>query len=712
MDNCFSSKLNVQGSGFFIYFYDLKFQKIIKDIKKKTANVNKSNKEAFRNVCRDLSKYLINYKSPPSHYISFKDKWEGALKKWVQSHYENINIHKECPVILEENEMKTLELKYDEEDFCEKRNTYLTEIKQLKRRISKTCDNDYLQKCNEYKDWINERKEHFDKKVSPIKSCYRKELIMGKRGKKQESLCNILAEETFRISSVCLPTDQIPTCKNSLEKKKEVLQEGDQRTAEKPSKNEAPMEQTIQTLQNGKTNNSQIPLTPEKLSHQHRPQTQDQSETEDPNPQVKSEESEAIRTNQGPKEVTTTRANHDDAVLPGPIAPNISDSAMSQETQSPENRALKAEPSIPFASSASFAETPKFSGLFKKNKKIKRRSVKFLRILYPLLSWKKSEFLAHDHLENTLYDNEETIKSIKIKEHDMNYNVNATTSRKDTYKTIIEIHMEVLEKYRNEEWEHKKEEFLKIFLELFTEEEYTTYPNITNDELIKDNTKSINDSEKQKILWNKFKKEHENISEKLKNTVWFNNLKNDWKKKQDNLKKKELKRKLSDRNLTIPYSEKEKDMWRMWISKNSIIIKQYIEQNLFNYLTDELQNISDKYEYEETKDNFLLINIGELTNREGYQQLYKYIKKHLLKKLCILVLILVLEECKKEQDFENRETYLDSSIGAYMESKKSDSKPDSIENIGQFNVDVLENKENLGYTVDDGFSIEIENWIR
>ncbi|SBS97876.1 STP1 protein [Plasmodium malariae] len=294
----------------------------------------------------------------------------------------------------------------------------------------------------------------------------------------------------------------------------------------------------------------------------------------------------------------------------------------------------------------------------------------------------------------------------------MNYNVNATTSRKNTYKTIIEIHMEVLEKYRNEEWEHKKEEFLKIFLELFTEEEYTTYPNINNDELIKDNTKSINDSEKQKILWNKFKKEHENISEKLKNTVWFNNLKNDWKKEQDNFKKEELKRKLSDRNLTIPYSEKEKDIWRKWISKKSIIIKQYIEQDLFNYLTDELQNISDKYKYEETKDNFLLINIRELTNKECYQQLYNYIKTQLLKKLCILVLILVLEECKKEQEFENRETYLDSSISAYMEGQKSDSKPDSIENMGEFKVNVLENKENMGYTVDDGFSIEIENWIR
>ncbi|SCN12486.1 STP1 protein [Plasmodium malariae] len=710
MDNCFSSKLDVRGSGFFTYFYDLKFQKIMQDIKNKTANVNKSNKEAFRNVCRDLSKYLINNKFPPPHYISLKDKWEGALKKWLQSYYETIKIHKECPVVLEENDMKILELKYDEEDFCEKRNTYLNEIRQLKPGTLKTCNEEYLKKCNEYKDWINERKEHFDKKVSPIKSCYRKELIMGKRGKKQESLCNILIEETFRTSSDCALIDQNPTCKNLQEKKKEDLQES-QKTAEYPSKPEVQIEQFSYTLQEVITKDSHKSPTTEKTSQEIQPQLQDKLETEAPNPQDKSKESEAIQTTQDKISETQIHDTDDDAVLTGPNSPTISDSAMSPETQSPKSHALKAEPSIPFAPSASFAEPPKISGLFKKKKKIKRRPVKFLRILYPLVSWKKGEFLAHDHLENTLYDNEETIKRIKIKEHNMNYNVNATTPRKDTYKTIIEVHMEVLEKYRNEEWKHKKEEFIKIFLELFTEEEYPTYPDITNDELIEEDTKSINDIEKQKLLWNKFKKEHENISEKLKNTVWFNNLKNDWKKEQDNFKKKELKRKISDRNLTIPYLEKEKDMWRMWISKNSIIIKQYIEQNLFNYLTDELQNISDKYEYEETKDNFLLINIGELTNRKGYQQLYNYIKKQLLKKLCIFVLILVLEECKKEQEFENRETYLDSSISAYMEGKKSDGKPDSIENMSEFNVNVLENKEYLGYTVDDGFSIEIENWV-
>ncbi|SBS99746.1 STP1 protein, partial [Plasmodium malariae] len=652
--------LNVRGYGFLTYYSDIYFQKIIQNIKKKTTEVNKSDKEAFRNVCRNLSKYLIENKSPPSYYSRFKDTWEGALKKWVQSYYEKINIHKECPVVLEENDMKILELKYDEEDFCEKRNTYLNEIRQLKPGTIKTCNEEYLKKCNEYNNWINGRNIYFQEKVSLIKD----------------------------------------------------LQEVDQKTVEKPSKTETPTEQAVQKLQNGETNNSQISLTPENLSHEHQPQTQFQSETEAPNLQDKSEESEAMQTNQGPKEVTKTRANHDDAVLPGPISPNISDSAMSLENQSPESHALKAESSIPFARSANSAKTPKISGLFKKKKKIKKRPVKFLRILNPLLSWKKSEFIAHDHLENLKYDSEKTIKNIIIIEHNMNNKVHVSNRKKDSYKTIIEVHMEVLEEYRNTKWEYKKGEFLEICLEMLAKEEYTVYTNLTNDELIIEDVKTVSYKEKQKIIWNKWIERHRNLSEKLKKVHCFNNLKNDWKRELANLKKREeLKNDPSDEIQNVPFSEKEKDIWRQWISEKCIIIKQYIEQDLFNYLTDELQIIPDYYDNEKIKDSLPLINIGELSNKEDCQELYKYIKKKLLTKLCILVLMSVLEECKKEQDIENNESHLDNNIIETKEKENSDSKKEFIENISEFNRYFLENTENIDYKTDDIFKKELENWI-
>lgn len=63
------------------------------------------------------------------------------------------------------------------------------------------------------------------------------------------------------------------------------------------------------------------------------------------------------------------------------------------------------------------------------------------------------------------------------------------------------MHMKVHNECRNEERKINKEEFLSTLLQMFTEEEYRIYPNLTNDELM-ENIKCINDIEKQKFLWN------------------------------------------------------------------------------------------------------------------------------------------------------------------------------------------------------------------
>lgn len=328
--------MNVRSSGFLNYAVDRNFINIRKYITSKTATLsNKSDKETFREVCRHLSKYLIENKSPPSYYSSFKATWEGAIKNWVRSHYVNVDILGKCPVVMNESDMKLLELKYEEEDFCEKRNTYLTEIKQLKRRISKTCDNKYLQKCIDYSGWIDVMKNYFETRSNTINHCYSKEPIKRSRGKPKEPLCHILNEETFKKPSDCLSMDQIPTCKKLEEKKKEILQ-GDQKTDEAPPKPEDPSEQVVQTLQGEETQSA-------------------------PNPRDKSKEAEAMLTNQGPIELTTTKANDNDTVLPGVIISPNSDSKMSPEVQPPEKHALNAELSIVPLRYANSPETPKIS---------------------------------------------------------------------------------------------------------------------------------------------------------------------------------------------------------------------------------------------------------------------------------------------------------------------------------------------------------------
>ncbi|SBT00278.1 STP1 protein [Plasmodium malariae] len=96
------------------------------------------------------------------------------------------------------------------------------------------------------------------------------------------------------------------------------------------------------------------------------------------------------------------------------------------------------------------------SGLFKQKKKIRRRQVKFLRLLVPLFSNNISKRFTDNNLENPIYDNEEIIKKIKINE--LTKNVNSSKQQKDRSKTMIEVHMEVLE-CRNEDWENNKEAF-------------------------------------------------------------------------------------------------------------------------------------------------------------------------------------------------------------------------------------------------------------
>ncbi|SBS99369.1 STP1 protein, partial [Plasmodium malariae] len=600
----------MRGTNYFRYLNDPKFSNIRSYIREKTISLSsEDDKTKFRNGCKELANYLLMNKSPPYYYASEKVRWDATLKDWLNSHYKKLNRHGGCPVVMNKNDMQILELKYAEKDFCEKRSAYLSEIKQLKRRYSNTCDNKYLQKCKEYNDWINEMKNYFETRSNTIKHCYSKEPIK-RRGKPKEPLCHILEEETFKKPSDCLSMDQIQTCKNLEEKKKEILQ-GDQKTDEAPPKPEDPSEQVVQTLQGEETQSA-------------------------PNPRDKSKEAEAMLTNQGPIELTTTKANDNDTVLPGVIISPNSDSKMSPEVQPPEKHALNAELSIVPLRYANSPETPKISsplanssntytssilisfidmflfslfikyaliGLFKKKKKIKRRPVKFLRILNPLLSWKKSEFLAHDHLKNLKYDREKTIKNIIINEHNMNNKVHVSNRKKDRYKTIIEVHMEVLEEYRNTKWEYKKEEFLEICLEMLAKEEYTVYTNLTNDELIIEDDKTVSCKEKQKIIWNKWIERHRNLSEKLKKVHCFNNLKNDWKRELANLKKREELKNDPDEIQNIPFSQREKDIWRQWISEKCIIIKQYIEQDLLNYLTDELQIIPDDYDNEKIKDS-------------------------------------------------------------------------------------------------------------
>lgn len=88
------------------------------------------------------------------------------------------------------------------------------------------------------------------------------------------------------------------------------------------------------------------------------------------------------------------------------------------------------------------------------------------------------------------------------------------------WKTIIEIHMEVLEDCKNEEWEKNKGDFLEICIEEFMKEDNEFNNNIkkNKDDLLINKNEDIyfsNVIEKQIGLWNKWIERHRYMIEKM-----------------------------------------------------------------------------------------------------------------------------------------------------------------------------------------------------
>ncbi|CRG84501.1 surface-associated interspersed protein (SURFIN) [Plasmodium relictum] len=103
--------------------------------------------------------------------------------------------------------------------------------------------------------------------------------------------------------------------------------------------------------------------------------------------------------------------------------------------------------------------------------------------------------------------------------------------KKWKWKTVIEIHMMVLEECQKEEWELNRREFLKICLEEFKEEDI--YPNVINRNVVMETAqeKITGIFLEQKPLW-KIWKEWNKLTEKWKKESWFKDLMKEWKREE------------------------------------------------------------------------------------------------------------------------------------------------------------------------------------
>ncbi|SBT85983.1 STP1 protein [Plasmodium malariae] len=656
------------GSSSVQYILNPKFTSIGKHIKKITSSLRvEKNKRKFRKNCLDLADYIIERSHAPAHID--QPKWDLALKNWYQIQYKDLTRHGECPMIIEKNERNLLELSYEVKDFHEKKNRELNRLKSfLTENNTYSCNNDpaCMKILKEYNIWINDRKKYFEGK---------RELIQKNSSSEQRKLKfsipinNLLNPEIYSELSETLPSVSVPF---EEEDGKEIRGEGKGEDISLGVRGNASENQS--TLQEeASTSGPSLLETSETISTGKLPG----SAVDSPIPE--SEKSKFPKNSEQPTSMTES-----DPVEQRPITRGLGEST-GHITTIPSDEALKPDSSSVFIIPSkrpdtegnqynahisyiltSFLVIIVFSffikyvliGMFKKKKKIKRREVKFLRILVPSY-YNRSKFLRHNHLEHPINEDEEIIKKIKIQEHNMNKNENVLYGKKDRSITIIEVHMEILEECKNKEWEYNKGEFLAICQEVLTKKENRTYTNLKDDEVVMDNIKSTNEIEKQK--------------------------------------------------------KRKKDIWRRWVSRKGTIVEKYLEEDLFEKLREEIYNMIDTYENEGRKDDILFMNKEELENKENYEVLYKYFKTKLLEKLCILVFMMVLEECKNEEYIENMESHFDNSINECITGKNLDIKPEIEENLTDINGDVLgniKNNKNYTYEGEDCFKEELKEWIR
>ncbi|SBT83469.1 STP1 protein [Plasmodium ovale] len=262
--------------------------------------------------------------------------------------------------------------------------------------------------------------------------------------------------------------------------------------------------------------------------------------------------------------------------------------------------------------------------------------------------------LVKQTVENDVY-----IKLLKINR----YKQEMQKRKKKKKTTLIEVHMEIFEEYKKDEWELHKGDFLEICLRGFINEENETYQKFANSELILNNIKNektIENIQKQQHLWNSWIENHRNILEEWKKDEWFLILKNEWRKEKNIYQEKNHN--LKENILNEPETHSivsQKDIWKQWISKQATLIKTFNEEDWFKALVDEQNKEKDNYGVK-YNDNAIVTNINGSENENSCNKPYE--RKKIIEKLMVQIHMMVLEECIKEDIMRNKEISIDNYI--------------------------------------------------
>ncbi|SBT55219.1 STP1 protein [Plasmodium ovale wallikeri] len=286
-----------------------------------------------------------------------------------------------------------------------------------------------------------------------------------------------------------------------------------------------------------------------------------------------------------------------------------------------------------------------------------------------------------DHnLLGQIVENDVYTKLLKINR----YKQEMQRKKKKNKKTLIEVHMEVLEEYKNDEWELHKGDFLEICLRGFINKENETYQNFPYTKLTINNIKNektIEDIQKQEILWNNWIENHRNILEQWKKEEWFHILKNKWRNEEQKYKKKNNKLQENILSEQEKYSiVSQKDMWKQWISKQATLIDMFNKEDWFKsivYAQDKEKNNYHINEY----NNITVTNENQLKNEKRNHEYSR--SKDIIQKLMVQIHMMVLEECIKEEIIRNKELSIDN----FIEDIHNQNNYDEKRNMPQSDID-------------------------
>ncbi|CRG84547.1 LOW QUALITY PROTEIN: surface-associated interspersed protein (SURFIN) [Plasmodium relictum] len=276
-----------------------------------------------------------------------------------------------------------------------------------------------------------------------------------------------------------------------------------------------------------------------------------------------------------------------------------------------------------------------------------------------------------------------------------------TLRRKPKRKTIIEIHMMIMQDCKKEEWELNRIEFLEICLNEWLKNE-EIIENIMDKEVILGEEKESSNAalENQKMLSKKWIERKRRLLEKWEKEEWFKNLKEEWKKEEnmyaetkDKLEVMDIQDKMES-NTTL---ERKKEIWKKWLQRQREVFIGYYKEGWFTELLEEYEKEEYEFIKEENEEN-VEEKKNNLENEIKEVAVVDIKKERLIYSMCAEIHMMVLDQCKKEEIESMKNEFLKSYIEQKKEHEKfreqetGNKKIDEIEKEREMNI-MIENKK-------------------